>query len=171
LRAGEETDEGQLLVNNSFEPIPPTPSARWALASARADGAIPADYDFSIAGSDTVIRWRQPVVPGGYDEVEIDAAGRTFYRLDGKLHRLDGPAVVHVTRRSWFVLGREYPDRASWFAAAVLTVYGLAHLGEYIDAAVHADVNPTEAAVGYRHGIPVGELSADRGLLRELGDC
>ncbi len=157
-------------MNNGFEPIPPTPSARWALASARADGAIPADYDFSISGSVTVIRWRQPLIPGGYDEVEISADGRTFYRLDGKLHRLDGPAVVHVTRRSWFILGREYPDRASWFAAAVLTICGMPHLGEYIEAAVHADVSPAEAAAGYRHGIPVGELSADRELLRDLGD-
>jgi hypothetical protein len=157
-------------VNNGFEPIPPTPSARWALACARADGAIPAGYDFSISGSVTVIRWRQPAIPGGYDEVEIAADGRTFYRLDGKLHRLDGPAVVHVTRRAWFISGREYPDRASWFAAAVLTICGMPHLDDYIEAAVHADVSPAEAAVGYRHGIPVGDLSKDRGLLGQLRD-
>lgn len=157
-------------MTSSFEPIPPTPSARWALAAARAEGAIPADYGFAANGTDTVIRWRYPVLPGGYDEVEIVADGRTFYRLDGKLHRLDGPAVVHVTRRAWFILGREYPDRSSWFAAAVLTIFGMPHLGEYVEAAIHADVSPAEAAMGYRHGVPVGELHAERALLAQLSE-
>ena len=159
--SGSIHDEGLLVVNNGFEPIPPTASARWALAHARAEGSIPADYDYSSEGADTVIRWRNPVLPGGYDEVEIVGDGRTFYRLDGKLHRLDGPAVVHVTRRSWFILGRKYPDRASWFTAAVLTIMGMPYLDDYLDAAVHTDVTPSNAAVGYRHGIPVGELSAE----------
>ena len=151
-----------------IEPIPTTPSARWALAAARAEGAIPADYDFVAGDTKTVIRWRTPVTPGGYDEVEIVADGHTFYRLDGKLHRLDGPAVVHVTRRLWFILGREYPDRSSWYRAAVLTLLGLPLLGEYVEEAIHTDLSPTEAAAGYHHGVPVGEMHKDRGLRAHL---
>jgi hypothetical protein len=150
------------------EPVPPTPSARWALAAARAEGAVPADYDFVNSDTNTVIRWRHPVRPGGYDEVEIQADGHTFYRLDGKLHRLDGPAVVHVTRRLWFIDGRRYPDRPSWYHAAVLTMFGLPHLEAYLEEAIHADLTPAEAAAGYRAGIPVTELRADPGLRRHL---
>ncbi len=157
-----------VTMTNSFEPIPATPSARWALAAARAEGAIPAEHDYVTSETNTVIRWRYPVAPGGYDEVEIVADGHTFYRLDGKLHRLDGPATVHVTRRQWFVLGREYPDRPSWYRAAVLTALGLPHLGDYLEAARHADLNPTEAAAGYRHGVPVGELKNDKALRTDL---
>jgi hypothetical protein len=152
----------------NIEPIPATPSARWALAAARAEGAIPADYDFVNGDTNTVFRWRLPVTPGGYDEVEIVADGHTFYRLDGKLHRLDGPAVVHVTRRGWFVAGREYPNRPSWYTAAVLAALGLPHLGEYLEAAIHADLSPPEAAAGYSHGIPVAELRSDPGLRAHL---
>lgn len=152
----------------SIEPTPSTPSARWALAAARAEGAVPAGYDVVASDTHTVIHWRSPVAPGGYDQVEIAADGHTFYRLDGKLHRLDGPAVVHVTRRRWFILGREYPDRSSWYSAAVLTIFGLPHLGEYVEAAIHADLSPAEAAAGYRHGVPVGELHADKALLAQL---
>lgn len=37
---------------------------------------------------------RRPTnVDGGYDEVQMHSA-RTEYRLDGKLHRLNGPAVI-----------------------------------------------------------------------------
>jgi hypothetical protein len=148
----------------SIEPIPSSPSARWALAAARAEGAIPADYEYVTSDARTVIHWRTPVEPGGYDEVEIAADGHTFYRLDGKLHRLDGPAVVHVTRRLWFILGREFPDRHSWYSAAVLTVLGLPHLADYLESAIHADLNPAEAAAGYRHGVPANELHADKEL-------
>lgn len=155
------------MVGN-IEPIPATPSARWALAAARAEGAIPADYDYVTSDQRTVIRWRVPVEPGGYDEVEIASDGHTFYRIDGKLHRLDGPAVVHVTRRLWFVHGQRYPDRSSWYRAAVLTHLGLPHLAEYLESAIHADLDPADAAVGYRHGIPVGELQKDRGLRHHL---
>jgi hypothetical protein len=153
----------------SIEPIPVTSSARWALAAARAEGAIPADYDFVNTDANTVIRWRTPVSPGGYDEVEIVADGHTFYRIDGKLHRLDGPAVVHVTRRRWFIDGHEYADRRKWYTAAVLVLLGLPRLDDYLEAAIHAELSPAEAAVGYRHGVPVGEIHADPGLLDYLG--
>jgi len=152
----------------SIEPIPSTASARWALAAARTEGAIPADYDFVTGDAKTVFHWRHPVRPGGYDEVEIVADGHTFYRIDGKLHRLDGPAVVHVTKRRWFISGREYPDRASWYTSAVLTCLGLPNLGDYLEGAIHADLTPAEAAAGYRHGVPVGELRADPALRAHL---
>jgi hypothetical protein len=162
------TTTRQVPMAGSIEPIPATPSARWALATARAEGAIPADYDIIAAEPNTIVHWRSPVSPGGYDEVEIVADGHTFYRLDGKLHRLDGAAIVHVTNRRWFILGREYRDRATWYSAAVLTIFGLPHLGEYLEAAIHAELSPAEAAAGYRNGIPVNELHADKALLSHL---
>lgn len=154
---------------DSIEPVPATPSARWALAVARADGAIPADYDYVNHDASTLLHWRQPVEPGGYDQVEIVADGHTFFRLDGKLHRLDGPAAMHVTRRRWFIHGREFPDRPAWYRAAVLTLLGFPHLADYLDAAIHADLSPAEAAAGYTHGIPVAELRKDRGIIAHLG--
>lgn len=152
----------------SVEPVPATPSARWALAAARAEGAIPADYDYKVADTTTHIHWRTPVQPGGYDDVEIVGDGHTFYRLDGKLHRLDGPAIMHVTKRRWFIFGREYRDRASWYTAAVLTFLGMANLGEYIEVAFHADVTPSEAAAGYRNHVPAERLRSERDLLSDL---
>lgn len=150
------------------EPVPPTPSARWALAVARAEGAVPAGYDFVVGETSTVIHWRQPVEPGGYDTVEIGSDGHTFYRLDAKLHRLDGPAVVHVTRRLWFIHGKELPDRRSWYRAAVLAHLGLDHISDYIEAAIHAELTPAQAAAGYREGIPVAELRSEPGWLDQL---
>jgi hypothetical protein len=151
-----------------IEPVPASSSARWALAAARAEGAVPTDYDFVNSDTNTVIHWRHPVEPGGYDEVEIVADGHTFYRLDGKLHRLDGAAVVHVTHRRWFILGREYPSRQSWYSAATLAFLGLPHIGEYLEAAIHADLTPAEAAAGYRNGVPVDELRTDKALFSHL---
>lgn len=153
----------------SIEPVPATSSARWALAVARADGAVPADYDYVNSDARTVLRWREPIQPGGYDTVEIVADGHTFFRLDGKLHRLDGPAVMHVTKRLWFIHGHEYPDRLRWYPAAVLTLLGLPHLDDYIDSALHADLSPAETAAGYRHGIPVDELRTNRDILGHVG--
>lgn len=155
-------------MGDVIEPVPASSSARWALAVARADGAVPADYDFVSNDQRSVLRWRSPVEPGGYDEVEILADGHTFFRLDGKLHRLDGPAVMYVTRRSWFIHGHEYPDRPSWFLAATLALLGVPHLDDYIEAAIHADLSPFETAAGYRNGIPVAELRTDRNIVAQL---
>ena len=51
------------------------------------------------------------MITENYDSIQIDKFNKTiFYRLRGKLHRNNGPAIIYSSSRSYYLYGKYYHE-------------------------------------------------------------
>jgi hypothetical protein len=51
--------------------------------------------------------------------VEWPDGDKDWY-VNGKRHRVDGPAIIHFFLKAWWINGKEYSTEGEWFQALTL---------------------------------------------------